>query len=39
MVESDTSGEFKDKIAKFCFANLISYLKKKTILKAPADFD
>ena len=39
MVESDTTGVMKDKIARYCFANLASYLKDKTILKPPAEFD
>ena len=39
MVESDPTGVMKDKIARYCFANLVSFLKDKTILKPPAEFD
>ena len=39
MVEIDTTGMLKEKIASFCFQNLTSFLRTKTILKAPAEFD
>ena len=29
----------KERIASYCFANLVHYLKSKQILKAPTDFD
>jgi AMMECR1 domain-containing protein len=39
MVESDTTGVMKDKIARYCFANLVYYLREKSILKPPEEFD
>ena len=39
MVETDTTGQMKERIANYCFANLEHFLKTKQILKAPTDFN
>ncbi len=39
MVESDTTGEMKNKITSYCFQNLLHFLEKKTPLHPPTEFD